>query len=372
MEKSLTRKDFLVKSSKAAVGITAIASAASILTSATTKAQTKITPWPWPYATLDPDEVRIQAHYLYYNGMACCSGVFGSLVQALATSVGDPWTNLPMEVMLFGGGGGNGWGTLCGTLNGAMALISTVVPKADVGSILTEIQGWYTQEELPTNTANEFAVNGQYLVHNFDEALPQNIAGSPLCHASVTEWCIMAGKTVGSIERKERCARIAGDIAAKTAELLNDYFAGTFTATYQDPQNVVDCLVCHGSAGMFNVMTKMDCEPCHGDPHAPQSVETLPGSSSTFKLSQNYPNPFNPSTKIQFAVPQTEKVKMEVYDIQGRLVRTLVDYELYSQGKYEVMWNGLDNKGSRVASGVYFAKMRAGKFAQTKKMIMAK
>jgi len=101
-------------------------------------------------------------------------------------------------------------------------------------------------------------------------------------------------------------------------------------------------------------------------------VETPPGSASTFELSQNYPNPFNPSTRIQFAVPQTEKVKLEVYDIQGRLIKTLVDYELYQPGKYEVSWNGIDNKGNRVASGVYFAKMQAGKFAHTKKMIMNK
>ncbi len=372
MEKNLTRKDFLLKSSKAAVGITAVASASSLITTATAKANTKITPWPWTYATLDPDEVRIQAHYLYWNDKDCCSGVFGALVQALAAAVGDPWTNLPMEVMLFGRGGGVGWGSLCGTLNGAMALISLVTEKAPSGALLTEIQGWYTQEELPTDTANNFATNGQYLVHNYDNALPQNIAGSPLCHASVTEWCIVANKKVSDVERKERCARIAGDIAAKTAELLNEYFAGSFTPTYVDPANVTACLACHGSAAMYNVMTRMDCTPCHGDPHAPQSVETLPGTSSTFKLSQNYPNPFNPSTKIQFAVPQTEKVRLEVFDIQGRLVRTLVDHELYNQGNYEVMWNGLDNKGSKVASGVYFAKMHAGQFAQTKKMILAK
>ena len=371
MEKNLTRKDFLVKSSKVAVGITAVASASSLITTATAKANPRMYTWPWPYSALDPDEVRIQAHYLYYNGMACCSGVFGSLVQALGTAVGEPWTNLPMEIMKFGGGGGNGWGTLCGTLNGAMALIS-LVAQQDVGGLLTEIQGWYTQEELPTDTANEFAVNGQYLVHNYDDALPQNVSGSPLCHASVTEWCIMADKTVGSTERKERCARIAGDIAAKTAEMLNDYFAGTFTPTYQDPPGVVGCLTCHGSAAMFNVMTKMDCVSCHTDFSHPSSVEQLQGSPSNFKLSQNYPNPFNPSTKIQFTVPEPEKVRMEVYDLQGRLVRTLVDYEVYNQGKYEVTWNGLDNHGNKVASGVYFAKMHAGKFAQTRKMILAK
>ncbi len=372
MEKNITRKDFLLKSSKAAVGITAVASASSIITSATAKANTKVTAWPWPYQTINPDDVRIQAHYLYWNDKDCCSGVFGAIVQALAAAIGDPWTNLPMEIMLYGRGGGSGWGTLCGAINGALALISLVTEKAPSAALLTELQGWYTQAELPSDTANEFATNGQYLVHNYDDALPQNVAGSPLCHVSVTEWCIMANKKVSDVERKERCARIAGDCAAKTVEILNDYFAGTFVPTYVDPATLTACLSCHGSAAFNNVMTRMDCVPCHGDPHNPQSVERLPGTTSTFKLSQNYPNPFNPSTKIQFAVAQTEKVNMDVYDIQGRLIRTLVDHELYQPGNYEVTWDGLDNRGRHVASGVYFAKMQAGKFAQTKKMVMTK
>lgn len=371
MEKNITRKDFLVKSSKAAVGITAIAGASSLITTAA-NANTRITPWPWPYQALDPDAVRIQAHYLYWNDKDCCSGVFGALVQALADAIGDPWTGLPMEVMLYGRGGGSAWGTLCGAINGALALISLVTDKAPSGALLTELQGWYTQAELPSDTANEFATNGQYLVHNYDEALPQNVSGSPLCHVSVTEWCILANKKVSDVERKERCARIAGDCAAKAVEILNSYFAGTFTSTYVDPASLTACLSCHGSAGFNNVMTRMDCQPCHGDPHNSQSVEKLFGNSSEFQLSQNYPNPFNPSTKIQFAVPETEKVKLEVYDIQGRLIRTLVDYELYNRGRYEVTWDGLDNKGNRIASGVYFAKMQAGKYSHTKKMVMNK
>jgi len=94
--------------------------------------------------------------------------------------------------------------------------------------------------------------------------------------------------------------------------------------------------------------------------------------SASFVLSQNYPNPFNPSTRIKFSLPQTEKVKLEVYDIQGNLIKSLVDYELYQPGNYEVTWDGSDNHGSCVASGIYFTKMQAGKFAQTKKMNLVK
>ncbi len=77
MDNNLTRKDFLLKSSKAAVGITAIAGASGLITTAI-NAKTQITPWPWPYVELDPEAVRIQAHYLYWNGQDCCAGVFGA------------------------------------------------------------------------------------------------------------------------------------------------------------------------------------------------------------------------------------------------------------------------------------------------------
>ena len=78
-------------------------------------------------------------------------------------------------------------------------------------------------------------------------------------------------------------------------------------------------------------MTKMECTPCHTTAHGGLAVEPIGGVATNFELSQNYPNPFNPSTKIQFSVPQMEKVKVEVYDIQGSLIKTLVEYDLYQQ-----------------------------------------
>jgi len=95
---------------------------------------------------------------------------------------------------------------------------------------------------------------------------------------------------------------------------------------------------------------------------------------STFSLSQNYPNPFNPSTKIKFTVPsviasgvkQSELVTLNVYDILGREVSTLVNEEKPA-GEYEVEFNGRD-----LPSGIYFYKLKAGKYIQTKKMILLK
>jgi hypothetical protein len=88
-----------------------------------------------------------------------------------------------------------------------------------------------------------------------------------------------------------------------------------------------------------------------------------------FELLQNYPNPFNPTTVISFSLPQKEKVRLEVYDVLGKLVVTLMNEEL-SPGSHEVVWNGQSENGSIVSSGVYLYKLRAGQFSSVKKMLL--
>ncbi len=373
MERNVTRKDFLVKTSKAALGVTAVASISSLITTATTKAGTKITPWPWPYQPVNLESIRIRAHHLKLNGYECCSGCFGAFVEAQAQLIGEPWTQMPYEVMLYGRGGGASWGTLCGAVNAAAAIISLVVDKNNSGPLIWEVYGWAASTMLPTAEANQFALDNRYTAGSFNGvALPQSLAGSVLCHASLTNWCIAANKHFNSNERKERCARITGDLAAKTGEVLNSYFAGSFVPQYVTPAYAQQCLNCHGANVLGNVRTQENCEPCHGNPHSGTNIEEIGGPVSSFQLSQNFPNPFNPSTKIRFSLPQPEKVRLEIYDIQGNLIRSLVDYELYNAGNYETEWNGTDNFGNKVTSGIYFAKMQAGKFAQTKKMTLVK
>jgi YVTN family beta-propeller protein len=92
---------------------------------------------------------------------------------------------------------------------------------------------------------------------------------------------------------------------------------------------------------------------------------------AAFELRQNAPNPFNPSTMIRFTVPEDAKVSLVVYDIAGHEVRTLVSGQRPANF-YEVEWDGKDNRGQSVASGVYFYRLQAGKHVQTKKMMVLK
>ncbi len=90
-----------------------------------------------------------------------------------------------------------------------------------------------------------------------------------------------------------------------------------------------------------------------------------------FHLDQNYPNPFNPECRIRFGVPKPGLVRLKIFDVSGRLVRTLVDENLRT-GTYIKVWNGTDSRGLPVASGVYFYKMEAGSFVRTRKMLLMK
>jgi hypothetical protein len=89
----------------------------------------------------------------------------------------------------------------------------------------------------------------------------------------------------------------------------------------------------------------------------------------THNLFQNYPNPFNPSTIISYAIPNVSYVSLKIYDMLGREVKTLVNSE-QNIGTHSVQWNGDNNYGNKVSSGIYLYKIVAGNFIMTKKMLL--
>ncbi|MCK5052271.1 MAG: T9SS type A sorting domain-containing protein [Candidatus Cloacimonetes bacterium] len=103
----------------------------------------------------------------------------------------------------------------------------------------------------------------------------------------------------------------------------------------------------------------------------PVGVSDDPIPVTDYQLT-NYPNPFNPETKIVFDLPESRQVKLEIYNIKGQKVKTLLDCYM-NPGRSEMLWNSKDDNGKRVSSGVYFYKLNVnGKTEKTKKMLLLK
>jgi hypothetical protein len=90
-----------------------------------------------------------------------------------------------------------------------------------------------------------------------------------------------------------------------------------------------------------------------------------------FELAQNYPNPFNPGTSIEFSLPTTSRATVEVFNVVGERVTTLLDRFLPA-GRYSVEWDGTDASGKQTASGLYLYRLTAGEFTETRKMMLVK
>ncbi len=94
-----------------------------------------------------------------------------------------------------------------------------------------------------------------------------------------------------------------------------------------------------------------------------------PSEIPSYNLFQNYPNPFNPTTTISFSVPRNSHATIRIFDVSGSIVRTLAD-GMRNAGINEVVWNGRDDSGREVSSGIYLYLLVAGDFVQTKKMVL--
>ncbi len=101
------------------------------------------------------------------------------------------------------------------------------------------------------------------------------------------------------------------------------------------------------------------------------AIEDLNVTPLTFELAQNYPNPFNPTTHIQYQLPKASDVKLTVFNVLGKEIVTLVNQK-QNAGTYQLTWDGTNNAGLQVSSGVYFYKIEAGDFTKINKMMFIK
>jgi len=106
-----------------------------------------------------------------------------------------------------------------------------------------------------------------------------------------------------------------------------------------------------------------------GEMYSQVQTVVVPPRETT--LYQNYPNPFNPLTTVSFYIPDTERVSLVIFDAQGRVIRTLVN-ERREYGSYDEIWEGMNDRGEPVGSGIYFYRLQAGKKVITKKLSLIK
>lgn len=252
-KQEVSRRKFLVRSVTFAVGAVAAGVTLVIKPKVVVAAAPTL---PFPYQTLDVNLVRQRGYNNYFTG-GCMYASAKALLETLVEVVGAPWDSIPGDMFKFGKGGALNWGTLCGALNGSIAVIELASGNA-AETIGPELLGWYTKFPFPSSAHESYCHIPNQIT---------TISSSPLCHQSVTLWCDASGATINSNEKKDRCAKLAGDTAAKAAELLNAWKAGTFAAAYQPNPETSRCFSCHvgPTSRKDNVQTQMDCLECHTD-----------------------------------------------------------------------------------------------------------
>jgi cytochrome c553 len=181
-----------------------------------------------------------------------------SVISQLAEKIGEPYTSFPFHMFKYGHGGVGGYGSVCGALNGAAALIGLLISDRSIQDrMIVDIFQWYEKEPFPTYSPANPA---------FDFTPARSIPNSILCHASNTNWSNDTGFKVSSNERKERCRRLTGDVTQKVTTVLNEVHADKYMTNLHSDETITTCMSCHGKEGKVkNVSVQMSCTSCHSE-----------------------------------------------------------------------------------------------------------
>ncbi|MFA8344373.1 MAG: T9SS type A sorting domain-containing protein [Rhodothermaceae bacterium] len=208
----------------------------------------------------------------------------------------------------------------------------SIFHSIDAGNTFTEVEGNLGGDSGPSVRAAEIVVGSagvQYLV-----GTSIGLFSTYEVKQNLTNWTKIAEEQIGSA--------VVSSIKSRVSD--NKVAVGT-----------------HGRGAFIGIY----------DPSIIVGIDDVENTPKGFVLSQNYPNPFNPSTTIKYTLPQEANVVVEIFNINGQRITKLVD-ETQSAGEHKVVWNSVNDRGSKVSSGIYFYRIKAGDFVQTRKMSLLK
>jgi Putative redox-active protein (C_GCAxxG_C_C) len=230
-----------------------------------------VPPLPWKWVKLDPLEAGRRAYRIYLDRErgGCGNASYLSLLSLLQEKVGHPWTTMPDMLMAHAAAGFGGHGTLCGALAGASTIIN-MVTYGEVrdtwqqnSQIVDRLFYWYADQDFPPERFDDLS------------KLPRQVkarAKSPLCHTSLSAWAMAAEENIRSDAKKERCAKVAGEVVYTVTHYLNEFFEGKWTPAVWTPSPETEhCVRCHGPdtathrADMWDQQGHMECLMCHTD-----------------------------------------------------------------------------------------------------------
>jgi hypothetical protein len=211
-------------------------------------------PNDWKYVRLAPESVAEEAYRSTIES-GCMYGVFNSIFNAWQKASGIA-ASFPVHMMRYGSGGTGGWGTLCGALNGAAALVGLFErDKTRQQKLIAAIFSWYEATPLPVYQPKNAAT------------VATSTSNSVLCHVSVSRWVAACKTPPADKNRHDRCARLTADVAMKTIEVLNNHLdePGAFTASAPAAKTpAVPAAKNANEKPKPITVGKMKCNVCHG------------------------------------------------------------------------------------------------------------
>ena len=220
---------------------------------------------------------------------------------------------------------------------------------------------------IPSEIGNLPNLTSMYLNNNqFTGSIPLEIGNL----TNLTHLFLSSNQLIGSIHPE------IGNLTN-----LNGLYLGWNQLTGEIPESICDLNINWNNSNTFNISNNQLCPPypsCIEEYVGEQDTtncgqvsiidETLP---ITYNLYNAYPNPFNPVTTLYYDLPEDVMVNITIYDMMGRLVSNLVSSQ-QNAGYKSIQWNATNNQGQSAAAGLYLYTIEAGKFRQTKKMVLLK